>query len=93
MTNACTSRHAFCEPSQKRGYSNSRPFLCLAAGGRDKYGCYFFNERRAIELTLILGVIPTVFVMCKLMKGHDVFDIGPEIVNVMVPIMIGGGTS
>lgn len=60
---------------------------------RGNYGCVFFNERRAVQGTLILGVGPTIFAMFKLMKMHDVFGIGPEIVCVIVPIVIGGGTS
>lgn len=63
------------------------------AEGRDKYGCFFFNERRAVELTVLLGVGPTVISMFKLIKVRDVFGIGPEIVHVIIPMLIGGGTS
>ena len=44
-------------------------------------------------MTLIIGVVPTVFAMFKLIEGNDVFGIGSEIVHVTVPMMIGGGTS
>ena len=44
-------------------------------------------------MTLVIGVVPTVFAMFKLMEGNDVFGIGREIVHVTVPMMIGGGTS
>lgn len=55
------------------------------------YGCFFHNERRVIEGTLILGVGPTIFAMFKLMKMRDVFGIGPEIITVAVPLLTTGG--
>lgn len=67
--------------------------ICRVAENRVHYGCFFFNERRATELTLLLGVGPTAFIMLKRMKGQDIFGIGPEIVHVIVPIVIGGGAS
>lgn len=60
---------------------------------RNNYGCYFFNERRAVQGTLILGIGPTIFATFKLMKMQDVFGIGPEIVRVIVPMVIVGGMS
>lgn len=62
------------------------------AEDRDQYGCFFFNERRAIELTLLLGVAPTIFAVVQLMKVRDVFGIGPEIIRVIIPILLGVGT-
>ena len=65
---------------------------CRVADDRDQYGCFFFHEKRASELTLFLGVGPTAFIMFKFMNGQDIFGIGPEIVHVIGPITIGGGT-
>ena len=70
--------------------------VCLApgnGGGRGMYGCYFFNERRASEGALILGIGPTTFAMFELRKVHDVFGIGLEIVRVIIPLLICAGKS
>lgn len=66
---------------------------CRVAEDRDQYGCFFFNERRATELTLLLGVVPTIFAVFQLMKVRDVFGIGPEIIRVIIPILLGVGAS
>ena len=41
---------------------------------------------------LILGVGPTTFAMLKIMKMHDAFGVGSEIVHVVEPMAIVGGT-
>ena len=60
---------------------------------RKMYGCYFFNERQAIEGALVLGVVPTIFAMFELVKVHDAFGIGHEIVRVSMLILLCGGRS
>lgn len=61
--------------------------------GRGMYGCFFFNERRAIEGAIILGIGPTIFAVFELRKVQDVFGIGLEIVRVVIPLVTCAGMS
>ena len=60
---------------------------------RKHYGCFFYSERRATEIACIMGVGPSIFVMVKLQRVHDVFGIGPENVRVIIPAQLAAGTS
>jgi len=58
---------------------------------RDKYGCFFFNERFVLQVGVVVAGIPAVFLMYKLIHVNDAFGIKPEVLSCISAVLVAAG--
>jgi len=59
---------------------------------RNKYDCFFFNERFVLEVGVGMNAIPATFLMFKLLQVNDAYGIKPEVVCVISTILVAAGS-